>query len=61
MENLNLERYFADERVREELVRAARRERARTLKRIMEQSAAALLGRGESEAPRAAPCSAPCA
>jgi hypothetical protein len=59
MENLTLERYYADERLREELARAARRERAGYMKRFLEQSAAALLGRGERGEPGALPCPEP--
>jgi hypothetical protein len=61
MENLTTERFFADERLRAEVERAARRERARVMKRFLEQSAAALLGRDERAARRAEPCPEPCA
>ncbi len=53
MDELTLQRYFAEEGLREELERAARRERARHLHRFMAQSAEALLGRRPGEpAPR---------
>lgn len=44
MENLTLERYLHDPQVRNELKAAAQRERARVLKRFLEQAAQALLG-----------------
>lgn len=44
MENLTLERYLHDPQVRSELKAAAQRERARVLKRFLEQAAQALLG-----------------
>jgi hypothetical protein len=44
MENLTVERYFTDARLRSELKAAAQRERARVLKRFLEQAAQALLG-----------------
>jgi len=50
MENLTLERFRNDARVRSELKAAAQRERARVLKRFLEQAAQALLG----DSPRAA-------
>ena len=60
MENVTLERYWNDPTVRAEIDAAARRERARVLKRFLEQSADALLGR-RSEAqpvPSLTPCEA---
>jgi hypothetical protein len=44
VENLTVERYYTDARLRTELKRAAERERARLLKRFLEQAAQALLG-----------------
>jgi len=60
MENLTLERYWNDPAVKAEIEAAARRERARVLKRFFEQSAQALLGRSSQtqRAPRLTPCEA---
>ena len=59
MENLTLERYWNDPAVKAEIEAAARRERARTLKRFFEQSAQALLGRrSQADASRLEPCQA---
>ena len=44
MENLTLERYRHDAQLRSEMNAAAKRERARVLKRFLEQAAQALLG-----------------
>ena len=44
MENLTIERYRNDARLRSELKAAAQRERAQVLKRSLEQAAQALLG-----------------
>jgi hypothetical protein len=44
MEDLTLERYRNDSRLRSELKAAAQRERARVLKRFLQQAAQALLG-----------------
>ena len=44
MENLTVERYFTDAQLRSEMKAAAQRERARVLKRFLEQAAQALLG-----------------
>jgi len=44
MEDLNLERYRNDARVRSDLKAAAQRERAVVLRRFLEQAAQALLG-----------------
>jgi hypothetical protein len=45
MNNLTTERYLGDDRLRAEIEAAARRERARTVNRFLEQAAHALLGR----------------
>ena len=60
MDNVTLERYWNDASVKAEIEAAARRERARVLKRFFVQSAQALLGRGSQaqRAPRLAPCEA---
>ena len=60
MENVTLERYWNDATVKAEIKAAARRERARVLKRFFEQSAQALLGprREAQRAPRLEPCEA---
>ncbi len=58
MQDLTLERYRNDSLVREEVKAAAQRERARVLKRFLEQAAQALLG-DRSAAERAMrPCEA---
>ena len=44
MENLTLERYRQDAQLRSEMNAAAKRERARVLKRFLEQASQALLG-----------------
>jgi hypothetical protein len=44
MNDLTLERYLNDPRLRAELEAAARRERARAVRRFLEQAAHALLG-----------------
>ena len=44
MENLTPERYFHDPQLRSEMKAAAQRERARVLKRFLEQAAQGLLG-----------------
>lgn len=44
MNDLTLERYLGDDRLRAEIEAAARRERARTVQRFLAQAAAALLG-----------------
>ena len=60
MDNLTLEQYRQDGALRAELKAAAQRERARVLKRFLEQSAQALLGQGGKArlAPRMTPCEA---
>ena len=60
MENLTLERYWNDPSVKVQIDAAARRERARVLKRFFEQSAQTLLGRRSDtpRAPRMTPCEA---
>lgn len=63
MENVTLNRYYSDASVRAELDAAARRERARMLKRFLEQAAHALLRdrKDTGRAPvlqRAQPCEA---
>jgi hypothetical protein len=60
MDNITLERYWTDPAVKAEIEGAARRERARVLKRFLEQSAQALLGRGSQaqRAPGLTPCEA---
>ena len=60
MNNLTLDRNWNDPAVKAEIESAARRERARVLKRFLEQSAQALLGprREAQRAPRLAPCEA---
>ena len=45
---MNLERYWNDATVKAEIDAAARRERARALKRFLDQAAQALLGDGSS-------------
>ena len=60
MDNVTLERYRHDATLRAELKAAAQRERARVLKRFLEQSAQALLGSGSNvrRTPRMTPCEA---
>jgi hypothetical protein len=63
MNDLTLERYRNDARLRSELKAAAQRERARVLTRFLEQAAQALLGRRGDELPSrgvhaAQPCEA---
>ena len=60
MDNVTLEHYRHDAALRSELKAAAQRERARVLKRFLEQSAQALLGHGSRarRAPRMTPCAA---
>lgn len=62
MQNLTLEQYRNDARLRGEIKDAARRERARVLKRFLEQAAQALLGDSPKSArariERAQPCGA---
>ena len=60
MDNVTLERYQHDAALRAELKAAAQRERARVLKRFLEQSAQALLGHCSSprRTPRLTPCEA---
>ena len=62
MEDLTLERYRDDARLRSEIKAAAHRERARVLKRFLEQAAQALLGDSAQAArariDRAQPCQA---
>ena len=60
MDNVTLERYWNDPTVKAEIEAAARRERGRMLKRFLEQSAQALLGRPSQarHAPRLTPCEA---
>ena len=57
MDNVTLDRYWNDPGVRAEIEAAARRERARVLKRFLDQAAQALLG-DSSAAHRAQPCEA---
>ena len=57
MDNVTLERYWNDPGVKAEIDAAARRERARVLKRFLEQSARALLSR-RPDAHRLTPCEA---
>jgi len=63
MEDLTIERYRNDARLRSEMQAAARRERAQTLKRFLEQAAQALLGQRRDALPArgvntAQPCEA---
>jgi hypothetical protein len=60
MDHLTLEQYQHDAALRAEIKAAAQRERARVLKRFLEQSAQALLGQGSKgrRAPRLTPCEA---
>lgn len=62
MENLTLERFRNDAQLRSEIKAAAQRERARVLKRFLEQAAQALLGDSPQAArarvDRAQPCQA---
>jgi len=60
MDNVTLQQYQNDAALRAELKAAAQRERARALKRFLEQSAHALLGHGSNarRAPRMTPCQA---
>ena len=58
MDNVTLQRYWTDPTVKAEIQAAARRERARVLKRFLEQSAQALLGRRSQARP--APSLTPC-
>lgn len=57
MDNLTLDRYWNDPGVKSEIDAAARRERARVLKRFLDQAAQALLG-DRSAAQRFQPCEA---
>lgn len=62
MENLTLERYLNDAQLRGEIRALAERERARVLKRFLEQAARALLGDSTKAArarvERVEPCAA---
>ncbi len=62
MENLTLERYLNDAQLRGEIRALAERERARVLKRFLEQAAQALLGdstkSARARAERVQPCAA---
>jgi hypothetical protein len=60
MEDLTIGRYQNDPRLRAEMKAAAHRERARVVKRFLEQSAHALLGPRSNArpAPRMTPCEA---
>jgi hypothetical protein len=62
MEDLTLERYFTDAQLRSDMKAAAQRERARLLKRFLEQAAQALLGDSAKAArarvERVEPCAA---
>jgi hypothetical protein len=57
MQDLTLDRYRNDAQVRAEVKSAAQRERARVLKRFLEQAAQSLLG-DRSAAARVQPCQA---
>ena len=57
MQDLTLDRYRNDAQVRAEVKGAAQRERARVLKRFLEQAAQSLLG-DRSAAARVQPCEA---
>lgn len=57
MQDLTLDRYRNDAQVRAEMKNAAQRERARVLKRFLEQAAQSLLG-DRSAAARVQPCEA---
>ena len=57
MEKVTLERSWSDPIVLAQVEAAARRERAKVLKRFFEQAAQALLAK-RAEAPRAQPCEA---
>ena len=57
MDNVTLDRFWNDPAVKVEIDAAARRERARVLKRFLEQAAQALLG-SRPDAHRLTPCEA---
>ncbi len=61
MEDLTPERYLGSPELRAALEAAARRERAKYVKRFMAQSAAALLGAPKRDTPVKSPCPEPCA